>query len=35
MNCTAQGARGGIRPVAGIEELMATVPRYESAYGVT
>ena len=35
MNCTAQGARGGIRPVAAIEELMATVPRYESAYGVT
>lgn len=35
MNCTAQGARGGIRPVAAIEKLMATVPRYESAYGVT
>lgn len=35
MNCTAQGARGGIRPVAAIEELMVTVPRYESAYGVT
>jgi sulfofructose kinase len=35
MNCTEQGARGGIRPIAAIEELMATVPRYESAYGVT
>ncbi len=28
MNCTAHGARGGIRPVAEIEELMATAPRY-------
>ena len=32
MNCMAQGARGGIRPVAAIEELMATVERYESEY---
>jgi len=34
MNCMAQGARGGIRPVDEIENLMATVARYESAYGV-
>ena len=33
MNCMAQGARGGIKPVAEIEELMATASRYESAYG--
>jgi sulfofructose kinase len=31
MNCLASGARGGIRPVSAIEELMATVPRYPSA----
>ena len=35
MNCMAQGARGGIRPVDAIENLMATVARYESAYGMT
>jgi sulfofructose kinase len=29
MNCMAQGARGGIGPVAEIENLMATAPRYE------
>ncbi len=34
MNCMAKGARGGIQPVAAIEELMATAARYESAYGV-
>ncbi len=34
MNCMAQGARGGIRAVAQIEELMATASRYESEYGV-
>ncbi len=33
-NCMAQGARGGIRSVAEIEELMATAARYESRYGV-
>lgn len=30
MNCMAEGARGGIRPVADIEALMATTPLYES-----
>lgn len=34
MNCMAQGARGGIRGVADVEELMATASRYESEYGV-
>ena len=34
MNCMAQGARGGIRPVDAIENLMSTVARYESEYGV-
>lgn len=34
MNCMAQGARGGIRGVADVEELMATATRYESEYGV-
>ena len=29
MNCMAEGARGGIRPVAAIEELMVATPRYE------
>jgi sugar/nucleoside kinase (ribokinase family) len=32
MNCMAQGARGGIRPVTAIENLMATAARYESAH---
>lgn len=35
LNCTAQGARGGIRPVAEIEELMATAMRYESPFGAS
>ncbi len=35
MNCMGKGARGGIRPVPEIENLMATVSRYESKYGVT
>jgi len=35
MNCMAQGARGGIRPVDAIENLMSTVARYESAYGLS
>ena len=29
MNCMAQGARGGIQPVDAIENLIATVARYE------
>ena len=32
MNCMAVGARGGIHPVAEIEELMATASRYEIDY---
>lgn len=32
LNCTQVGARGGIMPVDVIEELMATGPRYESAF---
>jgi sugar/nucleoside kinase (ribokinase family) len=32
LNCTQVGARGGIMPVDVIEELMATGPRYQSAY---
>ncbi len=32
MNCMAAGARGGIQSVAAIEELMATVSRYEVDY---
>lgn len=35
MNCMAQGARGGIKTAAAIEDLMATVPRYQSAYGLS
>ncbi len=31
MNCTAAGARGGIRPVAAVEQLMATCGRYPAA----
>jgi sugar/nucleoside kinase (ribokinase family) len=34
LNCTATGARGGIRPVSRIENLMATGARYESAVSV-
>ncbi len=34
LNCMAQGARGGIQPVAAIENLLATVTRYESKFGV-
>jgi sulfofructose kinase len=30
MNCMAEGARGGIRPVEAIEAMMATTPRYEA-----
>jgi sugar/nucleoside kinase (ribokinase family) len=32
LNCTQVGARGGIMPVDVIEELMATGPRYDSAF---
>jgi sugar/nucleoside kinase (ribokinase family) len=32
LNCMAAGARGGIHPVAEIEELMATASRYEIDY---
>ncbi|WP_263375347.1 carbohydrate kinase family protein [Granulicella aggregans] len=32
LNCTQVGARGGIMPVDIIEELMATGPRYDSAF---
>jgi len=31
LNCTASGARGGIRPVQHIHELMAATPRYAAA----
>jgi sulfofructose kinase len=31
MNCTAAGARGGIKPLAAIEHLMATGSRYQTA----
>ncbi len=31
LNCTCSGARGGIRTVADVENLMATTPRYEPA----
>jgi len=34
LNCTAQGARGGIQPVAAIEKLMASGERHEVDYGV-
>jgi len=34
MNCMAQGARGGIRKVDAIENLMATVARYQAEYGL-
>jgi sulfofructose kinase len=32
INCTAQGARGSIQPVAAIESLMSTTPRYQPTY---
>jgi sulfofructose kinase len=34
MNCMAAGARGGIRPIQAIEELMAAVPRYQTFQGI-
>jgi len=30
LNCTCSGARGGIRTLADVEDLMATTPRYHS-----
>jgi sulfofructose kinase len=30
LNCTAQGARGGIRSVEDVERVMASTPRYEA-----
>ena len=35
MNCMATGARGGIKTVEAVENLMSTVPRYEIAYNAT
>jgi sugar/nucleoside kinase (ribokinase family) len=32
MNCMADGARGGIRPVELIEHLMENEPRYENIF---
>jgi sulfofructose kinase len=32
MNCMAAGARGGIKPVAEIEEMMRTVSHYQTAF---
>jgi len=32
LNCTAVGARGGIRPIEEIERLIATCPRHPSVY---
>lgn len=32
LNCTAVGARGGIKPLATIEALIATGPRHESSF---
>jgi sulfofructose kinase len=34
INCTASGARGGIRTVEAIQELMAKCRRYEGAYEI-
>lgn len=34
LNCTAAGARGGIRPVDEIENLMATASRHQSPYSM-
>jgi len=34
MNCMAQGARGGIKPVDAIEKLRSTVARYETAFDI-
>ena len=32
LNCTAVGARGGVKPIATIDSLVATGPRHASAY---
>ncbi len=34
MNCMAAGARGGIRPLRAIEDLMATCSRYQTDNGI-
>ncbi|MGB8261081.1 MAG: PfkB family carbohydrate kinase [Terracidiphilus sp.] len=34
LNCTAQGARGGIGAVAAIHKLMATAPRYDVEFAL-
>jgi len=34
LNCMASGARGGIRTVTAVEQLMTTTARYQSALGV-
>lgn len=35
LNCTAVGARGGIRPIAEIERLIAEAPRHASVYDLS
>jgi sulfofructose kinase len=35
LNCTAVGARGGIRPVAEIERLITEAPRHTSVYNLS
>jgi sulfofructose kinase len=35
LNCTAIGARGGIRPVEAIERLVATGPRHTAAFNLS
>ncbi|HWZ97300.1 MAG TPA: PfkB family carbohydrate kinase [Candidatus Dormibacteraeota bacterium] len=35
LNCTAVGARGGIRPIAEIERLIAECPRHASVYNLS
>jgi sulfofructose kinase len=35
LNCTASGARGGIRTVAAVEELMTNYPRYENSESIS
>jgi sugar/nucleoside kinase (ribokinase family) len=32
LNCKSQGARGGIRTLEDVEDLMTTTPRYDAAY---
>jgi sulfofructose kinase len=35
LNCMAAGARGGIKTVAAVEEIMAKYPRYELSLGIS